>query len=104
HGARGAPSMSSTRGGQTLAVGLVQMAMEESPVTNLERAVDGIREAAKGGARLVVLPELFRSRYFCQSEDPKHFELAEAVPGPATERLGELSAELGVTIVASLFE
>ncbi|HEX5419150.1 MAG TPA: carbon-nitrogen hydrolase [Gammaproteobacteria bacterium] len=87
-----------------LTVGLVQMAMGESPEANLERAVEGIRDAAARGARLVVLPELFRSRYFCQDEDPTHFELAEPVPGPSTERLAGLASELEVTIVASLFE
>ena len=62
-----------------LKVGLVQMAMTDDPARNLARAVDGVREAAKGGARLVVLPELFRSRYFCQSENAAFFALAEAV-------------------------
>jgi N-carbamoylputrescine amidase len=63
-----------------------------------------VEEAARGGARIVCLPELFRSRYFCQSEDPAHFELAEPVPGPSTELLGKAAAEHGVTVVAPLFE
>jgi N-carbamoylputrescine amidase len=87
-----------------LKVGLVQMAMSTDEGDNLARAMAGIREAAKRGAVLVVLPELFRSRYFCQSEDAKQFSLAEAIPGPSTEVLGALAAELGVTLVASLFE
>jgi N-carbamoylputrescine amidase len=87
-----------------LAVGLVQMAMNADPADNLARATDGVREAAKRGARLVVLPELFRSRYFCQSEDAAQFALAEAIPGPSTEALGKLAAELKITLVASLFE
>ncbi|HEX6999540.1 MAG TPA: carbon-nitrogen hydrolase [Gammaproteobacteria bacterium] len=87
-----------------LKVGLVQMAMGEAPQANLARAVDGVREAAAGGAQVVCLPELFRSRYFCQSEDPKHFALAEAVPGPSTQALEALARDLGVTLVASLFE
>ncbi|MFO7286884.1 MAG: carbon-nitrogen hydrolase [Gammaproteobacteria bacterium] len=91
-------------GTKPLAVGLVQMAMSESPDENLARAEGFIREAAQRGARLVVLPELFRSRYFCQTEDPAQFALAEPVPGPTTERLAQLAAELDVTIVASLFE
>ncbi|HET8696354.1 MAG TPA: carbon-nitrogen hydrolase [Gammaproteobacteria bacterium] len=87
-----------------LKVGLVQMAMTDDPARNLARAVDGVREAAKGGARLVVLPELFRSRYFCQTEDAALFQLAEAVPGPSTDALAALAKELKVTLVASLFE
>jgi N-carbamoylputrescine amidase len=87
-----------------LKVGLVQMAMGEKPEPNLAKAIDGVREAARRGAQLVVLPELFRSRYFCQSEDAALFGLAEAVPGPSTEVLGGLAAELRVTLVASLFE
>ena len=87
-----------------LKVGLVQMAMGEELAPNLAKAVEGVRDAAKRGAQLVVLPELFRSRYFCQSEDAKHFGLAEAIPGPSTEALGALAAELKITLVASLFE
>ena len=87
-----------------LKVGLVQMAMGDDPAANLATAVAGVREAAKGGAQLVVLPELFRSRYFCQTEDAKLFELAEKIPGPSTDALGELAKELKITLVASLFE
>jgi N-carbamoylputrescine amidase len=87
-----------------LKVGLVQMSMAEDPAANLARAIEGVREAASRGAQLVVLPELFRSRYFCQSEDAESFKLAEAVPGPTTEELGALARELAVTLVASLFE
>jgi N-carbamoylputrescine amidase len=87
-----------------LKVGLVQMAMGEEPAPNLAKAVEGIRAAATRGAQLVVLPELFRSRYFCQSEDAKQFALAEAIPGPSTDALATLAAELKVTLVASLFE
>jgi N-carbamoylputrescine amidase len=87
-----------------LKVGLVQMAMSADPADNLRRAIEGVREAARQGAALVVLPELFRSRYFCQSEDAAQFALAEAIPGPSTESLGKLAAELKVTLVASLFE
>ena len=59
------------------------------------------RQAAAAGARLICLPELFRSRYFCQVEDPANFEAAESVPGPTTEKLAALAAELNVVIVAS---
>ena len=87
-----------------LTVGLVQMAMSDDPEANLQRAIDGVRDVAGRGAELVVLPELFRSRYFCQSEDAAHFSLAEPVPGPSTFALASLGTELDVTIVASLFE
>jgi N-carbamoylputrescine amidase len=87
-----------------LKVGLVQMAMAVEPAVNLARAGDGIRDAAAQGARLIVLPELFGSRYFCQTEDARAFELAESVPGPSTATLEALAKELGVTLVASLFE
>jgi N-carbamoylputrescine amidase len=89
---------------ETVKVGLVQMRCAEDPAANLERAVAGVEEAASRGAQLVCLPELFRSRYFCQREDPRHFDLAEAVPGPSTEVLGKLAAERSVTLIASLFE
>jgi N-carbamoylputrescine amidase len=87
-----------------LTVALVQMAMDEAPAANLERALARSREAAAQGATLIVLPELFTSRYFCQAEDARNFELAEPVPGPSSDAVAQLAAELGVTVVASLFE
>jgi N-carbamoylputrescine amidase len=94
--------MSAARG--PLKLGFVQMAMEVSPDANQERAEQGIRKAAAQGATVVCLPELYRSRYFCQAEDAANFGLAEEIPGPSTERLARLAAELDVTVVASLFE
>ncbi len=85
-------------------VGLVQMQMSEVPDDNLARAIVGIRDAAAKGARLVCLPELFRSRYFCQEENAAHFALAEAVPGPTTAALTRVVEELDITLIASLFE
>ena len=85
-------------------VGLVQMRCSADPRRNLAAAEDGIREAAKKGAQVVCLPELFRSLYFCQSEDHAQFELAEAVPGPTTQALGALAKRLRVAIVGSVFE
>ncbi len=85
-------------------MGLVQMQMAAEPDLNLDAAINGVREAVKAGAQLVCLPELFRTYYFCQSEDPTKFELAEAVPGPTTETLGALALDLGVVIIASVFE
>jgi len=85
-------------------IGLVQMSCSEDAAENLERAVARIREAAAGGAQIVCLQELFRSQYFCREEDSRLFDLAESIPGPSTERLCPLAAELGVVIIASLFE
>ncbi len=75
-----------------------------NPDQNLETAVARVREAAKRGAQVVCLPELFRSQYFCQREDVALFDLAETIPGPSTERLAALARELQVVIIASLFE
>ena len=85
-------------------LGLVQMRCTTDPDENMSRAIAGIREAAGRGAQIVCLQELFRSQYFCQTEDHDHFALAESIPGSSTERLGAVAAELGVVIVASLFE
>src|SRR5260370_35080654 len=85
-------------------VALVQMRCGADPEKNFSRALDFIRDAAKKGARIVLLAQLFRSQYFCQTEDHKNFELAEEIPGRSTSRLSELAGELGVAIVASLFE
>jgi len=87
-----------------LKVALVQMRMGEDPAVNLERALDFTRQAVQSGAKLICLPELFRSRYFCQSEDAGQFALAEAVPGPTTAAFEKLAADHGVTLVLSLFE
>ena len=85
-------------------LGLVQHSCSPDIEENFDKAVAGIREAAAQGANIVCLQELFRSQYFCQTEDHRFFELAEPIPGPSTERLGALAAELGVVIIASLFE
>jgi len=85
-------------------LGLVQMRCSEDPEDNLRRAIVGIGKAARKGAQIVCLQELFRSQYFCQTEDHANFALAEPVPGPSTERLGAVAAERGVVVVASLFE
>jgi len=88
----------------TLPTALIQMKCSADPADNLERALGFTRQAARNGARLICLPELFRSRYFCQSEDSAHFALAEPVPGPSTQAFAEIAAESGATIVISLFE
>jgi N-carbamoylputrescine amidase len=85
-------------------IGLVQMRCTPDPQENFQRAVSLVRDGAAKGAKIVCLPELFLTPYFCQTEDHAHFALAEAVPGPTTERLGRLAAELAVVVIASLFE
>lgn len=85
-------------------VGLVQMRCSEDPQANLEAARAATREAAAGGADIVCLPELFRSRYFCQIEEPRFFDLAEPIPGPTTEAFAALARELGVCVLVSVFE
>ncbi len=85
-------------------IGLVQMSMTADLDANLRTAADGIRTAAKRGAALVCLPELFRSQYFAQREDAALFDLAESVPGPSTEALGSLARELGVVVIVPVFE
>ncbi len=93
-----------TPASRSVSVGLVQMHCTADAAGNLARAVAGVRTAAARGARIVCLQELFRSEYFCQTEDHAHFALAEAIPGPSTEALAAVARELGVVLVASLFE
>ncbi len=85
-------------------VGLVQMAFGQDPEKNLERAISKIKAAAAEGADLVCLPELFRTQYFCQTEDATLFDLAETVPGPTTQALGKVAKKLKIVIVAPVFE
>jgi N-carbamoylputrescine amidase len=87
-----------------IVVGLVQMTCEPEPAVNLAKAVARIEEAARKGAKIVCLQELFRSRYFCQTEDIEMFELAETIPGPSTEELARIARNNDVVIIASLFE
>jgi N-carbamoylputrescine amidase len=85
-------------------IAAVQMSMGADPEANFAAAIRHVREAARMGANIVCLPELFRTQYFCQREDLRLFDLAEPVPGPSTEKLGAVAREAGVAIVASLFE
>ena len=85
-------------------IGIVQMSCTPDPEENMERAITHVRDAAKQGAELICLPELFQTEYFCQREDTALFALAEPIPGPATRRLGDLARELKITLIASLFE
>jgi len=89
---------------QETVLGLVQHRCVEDPEANTRRAIEGIREAAGRGAKIICLQELFRSLYFCQAEDHRYFDLAEPLPGPGTEELGKLAGDLGIVLIASLFE
>jgi N-carbamoylputrescine amidase len=89
---------------QKFQVGLVQMSCSVYPEQNLAKAVLRIREASARGAQVICLQELFRSQYFCREEVHDLFNLAESIPGPSTETLGAVAKELGVVIIASLFE
>ena len=91
-------------GAEIFTVGLVQMSCSPDPDQNLEKAAVQVREAARMGAQVVCLPELFRTQYFCQREDAALFDLAEAVPGPTTELLSQIAREKRIVIVASVFE
>src|SRR5471030_990086 len=90
--------------GSKTRIALIQMQCGVAPAANLAKAILRIREAAKEGAQIVCLPELFRSQYFCQAEDHANFALAEEIPGPTTAELEKVARETGVVIVASLFE
>lgn len=87
-----------------VSIGLVQMTCSADKDVNLQSAVDKVREAARKGAQIVCLQELFTSLYFCDVEDYDNFKLAEPIPGPSTDVLSKVAAEEGVVIIASLFE
>lgn len=85
-------------------VGLVQMSCVKDAAPNIEKAINEVRKAAADGAQIVCLQELFTSLYFCDIEDYENFKLAEPIPGPTTDIFAKLAKELGVVIIASLFE
>ena len=87
-----------------LRLGLVQMRCSIDPPENVDKAESMIRTAASEGASIICLPEIFNTIYFCQIEDHKYFEFAEEIPGPTTNRLAILAKELGVVVVAPIFE
>ena len=85
-------------------IGLIQISMGENPNDNLKKVVTWIERAAKKGASVICLPELFRSQYFCQKEDIANFNLAETIPGLSTSAIAKVCRKYGVVVVASLFE
>ncbi|MFP4091051.1 MAG: carbon-nitrogen hydrolase [Cyclobacteriaceae bacterium] len=89
---------------KTLKVGLIQQSNQAGVEANVTKLIQNIEQVAAEGAQLVVLQELHNSLYFCQTEDTDVFDLAEQIPGPSTERFGEVARRLGIVIVTSLFE
>jgi N-carbamoylputrescine amidase len=96
--------MSDTKETRSVRIGIVQMQCSDNPDENMEKALRMTKDVAQQGAEVICLPELFRSRYFCQSENDAHFRLAEPIPGPSTAAFAEIAAAADVTIIASLFE
>src|SRR5205814_9042588 len=89
---------------QLTRIALIQMRCGVEPEKNLARAIKFIRDAARQSAEAVCLPELFRSQYFCQTEDHKNFDLAEEEQGNSTTALGEIARETGTVLIESLVE
>ncbi len=85
-------------------IALIQMSAGDDPHANLEKAVKRIEDAARKGADIICLPELFRSRYFCQEEDSTNFGLAEAIPGDTTAELSRAARKAGAVVIAGIFE
>jgi N-carbamoylputrescine amidase len=85
-------------------IGLIQMSCAPDTAANLDKAADRVREAARAGANVICLPELFRAQYFCQREEHALFDTAESIPGPSTERLSAVAKEEKVVVIASVFE
>jgi N-carbamoylputrescine amidase len=85
-------------------IGLIQMSCYADTAANLDKAADRVREAARAGAQIICLPELFGAQYFCQREDHALFDIAEPIPGPSTQRLSAIAREEKVVVIASLFE
>ncbi len=90
--------------GNPLRVASIQRTCAADRADNLAATIEGVRSAAAQGADLVLLQELHAGRYFCQTEDPAHFDLAETIPGPTSTLLADLARELDLVIVSSLFE
>ena len=90
--------------GSDLRIGLVQMSCVDDVSSNLEIAETAVRSAADKSAQVICLPELFATKYFCQTEDSTQFDLAEQIPGPTTKRFSALARELGVVLIVPVFE
>jgi len=95
---------STKRTNSSVVIGLIQTRCSANPAENFSNALRKVSEAAKQGAQIICLPELFRSQYFCQSENHDYFKLAETIPGPSTEALRKVARRCRAAIIASLFE
>jgi N-carbamoylputrescine amidase len=96
--------MTSNTHKEIVRIGLVQMACVEDAKANVKAAEQGIRNAAKQGAQIICLQELFQTPYFCQTEDHENFKRAESIPGPSTQAMSQLAAALEVVLILPLFE
>jgi N-carbamoylputrescine amidase len=96
--------MTASTAANTVAIGLLQSAASPDPSKNLSNTLSTAQRAADAGAQIICTQELFRSQYFCQSEDHKYFQLAESIPGPTTDAFQKLAKEKAVVVVASIFE
>src|SRR5438105_12650803 len=85
-------------------IGLIQLSCSHDPDANLQKTIQRVREAGRNGAQVICLPELFRTQYFCQREDPALFDLAETIPGPTTEAISKAAVEAKAIVVTSIFE
>ncbi len=85
-------------------IGLVQMTSAADPEKNLKKAIAQVRAAAAKGAKIICLQELYRTPYFCQTQDPRNFDLAETIPGPSTEAFSKLAKAIKIVMVVPLFE
>jgi len=92
------------RSSSEIKLGLIQTEVSARPAANLKKTLALVERAAKSGAKIICTQELFRSQYFCQSEDHENFQLAEKIPGPTTDAFCKLAKKLKVVIIASLFE
>src|SRR5712691_5436773 len=96
--------MSSNSRSSTVQIGLVQTSCSPNPAANLKKTLAAAQRAAKQGAQIICTQELFRSQYFCQTEDHANFQLAEPVPGTTTKAFQKLAIEIHLVVIASLFE
>src|SRR5512137_1401324 len=85
-------------------IALVQLALNGPPEQNLEKSLAWVRKAARQGGQVICLPELYRSVYFCQKEDPRYFDLAEPLHQTSFASFSAVAKELGAVIIVPFFE
>ncbi len=96
--------MTTKKNNEKFTVGLIQIALSKNSEENLDKAVAWIKKAAKKGAQVICLPELFRTQYFCQAEDIDNFELAETIPGQSTKAISKAAEQNNVSVIVPVFE